>query len=291
MPSNQSKQFCPFGAGPRCARPLFEALGPLVMLSRTNRLTISLLSLFLVSCDQEALFESFIPKEEAAYAKAHLALYQQGDIEKIIYQLNPVVVDEATPDTVQGVIELFPDDDPIEILTVGSHTVEGSSSWSANLTFQYKFSESWLLAAVSLQRVNGELLINGVNIQLIETSLQELNAFRIDGQGFLGFFVILLASVISVFCIVTFIMCLRTPIPKRKWAWAIFTLLGFGTTSFNWTTGEVGYSVFSFQLLGAGFVKAGLYGPLVISFALPIGGIVFLSRRQSWLEEAKRADP
>jgi len=256
--------------------------------------TISLLLILLAGCDQEELFSSMVPEDEANFAKQHIDLIRSGDLDAVIAQLDRKIVTNDTRSQIEQLADLLPHEASTDIQTVGSHVTTGPQGRSAALTFQYEFADAWYLVAVWLRRSAGELLVTGVNVQPLEVPLQEMNAFGIDRRGVLGYLFMFCMVVVPLFCIAAFVTCLRTPIPKRKWLWALFTLLGFGTVSMNWTTGEVGYSILSIQLLGAGFAKAGLYAPWVVSFAAPLGAIVFLTRRSEWLAavpaERARAD-
>ena len=79
---------------------------------------------------------------------------------------------------------------------------------------------------------------------------------------------------IPIFILVTLVFAIRAKL-SRKWLWIIGILLGFVKFSLNWTTGQVGFQIISFQLLGAGFSKAGLVAPWTLSFTLPIVAVIF----------------
>ncbi|HAI69239.1 MAG TPA: hypothetical protein DCM38_07375, partial [Gammaproteobacteria bacterium] len=63
----------------------------------------------------------------------------------------------------------------------------------------------------------------------------------------------------------------------------IFILFGFVNVTVNWTTGGINIDPLSILLLGAGFRKVGLYGPVLISVAIPLGAIIFMIKRKKWL--------
>ena len=253
------------------------------VLRSSGILFVLVAQLLLTGCDQQALFDRLIPKEEAEFAKSHLALYRSGDVDAVLEQLYPQIVDDETRGKVEAVMAFFPDEEPVDIVVVGSNTQTTPNSWSAKLTFQYEFPETFMLAVVQLLKEDDKIWVSGVNVQLLEASLQEMNAFRISGRGVPGYVFLALAVGIPVLIIWAFILCMRTPIPKRKWAWGIFVLFGFGSVSVNWTTGDFGYSLLSWQLLGSGFEMAGPYAPVIISIGFPFGAIVFLNRRKEWL--------
>jgi hypothetical protein len=253
------------------------------------RRNIRLAAAFVVligGCNFEEIRDEFIPQEEAEFAKRHLALYPARDFDEIFSQLNPQLVNDDTRTALEEIASNFPKEEPVDVLVVGSNTMTSPNAWSANLTFQYQFPDTYLVAVVALVKVDGRLMINGVNIQLLESSLEEINKFKPGGRGAFGYVFLILAVSIPIFIITSFVACIRTPIPKWKWAWAIFVLMGMGVMRLNWTTGEFGYSLLSWQLLGAGFVKP-LYGPLILSIAAPIGASVFWARRKEWLLNAQ----
>lgn len=246
-----------------------------------RRLLIAICLFVLAGCDNEEVLSRLIPQEEVEFAKAHLALYPLENYDEILEQLDPRIVDDETRAKLEQVAAVFPKVSPTEILTVGSHTIVSNGAWSANLTFQYEFPEQYVIAAVHLEKQGDRLVIGGVNVQPLENSLQEINAFHVNGRGVLGYVFLVLATGVPVFVVASFILCLRTPIPERKWLWAIFVLFGVGTMKLNWTTGEFAYSMLSWQLLGAAFEKY-QYGPLILSVGLPFGAIVFWARRKEW---------
>ena len=73
-----------------------------------------------------------------------------------------------------------------------------------------------------------------------------------------------------------------------KWLWAIFTLLGIGTVSLNWTTGQMTIEPVAVRLLGmrAGWVDQ--YSPFVITLSVPLGAIVFLAKRKTLVYRGNR---
>jgi len=231
----------------------------------------------------EALVERFIPEREANFAKHHFELYTADNVDEIISELNPKAITESTEGELEKIIDYIPNGEPLSVQVVGSNSTSTPSSKTVNLTIQYEYPETWLFVTISVDSTDDRLMVNGINAQTAEMSLQEQNAFRLGANGLLGYTVVLFAIAVPIFCIFTFVLCLRTKIPKRKWAWALFTLMGFVTFKMNWTTGAWGVSIVSMQLLGAGFVRPGFAGPWILSIAFPLGALIFLSKRSQWL--------
>jgi hypothetical protein len=98
--------------------------------------------------------------------------------------------------------------------------------------------------------------------------------------------VIFVSSIIvPLLIIAAVVLCIRTPVPKRKWLWILFILMGVVRFKLYWTDGNLSI-IPGLQLLGAGYVRIGLLGPWFLSASLPIGAIAFLLRRRKWLAQA-----
>jgi len=235
----------------------------------------------LSGCDQQAMFEKFIPKEESAIAKKIVSQLAAKDYEAVEKQLDPSIKNASVLGALEQIAAMFPVDEPKSINTVGAYssTVNGVTSY--NLTFEYEFSKAWLLANVVLQRHGDEVTVLGLHVNPMQQSLKELNQFTFVGKGLLNYIVFALAIAIPLFIVFTLVLCFRTPIAKRKWLWLLFVALGFVQFSLNWTDGGYSIQPLSFALLGAGFFKAGPYAPVIFNIAFPLGAIIFLFKRRS----------
>lgn len=225
--------------------------------------------------------ERLVPKEEVEFSKKYLSLFQARNFEEISKPLNPKLKTQDLYSHLERVANFFPPDPPKNIELVGSHTFKSGDKWQANITFQYEFPSSWLIASVNLERIgNGKLIVNGVNVNPIHDSLENINRFTLKGKGPIHFLFLVLILFLPVFIIFTFVVCLRTQIKKKKWLWAIFILLGYGQFSLNWTTGTGSVNPIYFQFLGAGFVSAGKCAPFILSVSFPLGAILFWVKKR-----------
>lgn len=243
--------------------------------------------LALVGCDQKAWFEKFIPKEEAEFSKNYLALFQTRDFDAIEARIDQNLKNAQLRPKLEQIASSFPTEKPNDIQTVGAQTFSNADTTQVNLTFQYAYPGKWLLANVVLQKKGGETVVTGVNVQPLSDSLENINRFTFEGKGATHFAIFVSAIVVPLFIVAAIILCIKTPIPKRKWLWVIFILFGFVQTTLNWSDGNLNVNPLSFQILGAGFWKASPYGPLLLSVSIPIGAIVFLFRRKKWLAQAQ----
>ena len=255
---------------------------------RTRFLSICLFLIPLLSgCDVRGLAERFIPEAESEFAKTHFDLYRTGDVEQIIAQLHPALVDDDIRGKIEAIVDYVPGIEPTGFEVVGASTHSSGDTRTVNLTIEYRYPDEWLVFSITVDASGSAFRVNSVNALRMEQSLAETNAFRLAQNGLTGFLIAIAGVAVPVFCIAVFVICLRTPIPKGKWRWAIFTLLGAMTFQINWTTGETAFIPMHIQLLGAGFERAGFYGPWIISVSIPFGALVFLSKRKQWLVNAE----
>ncbi len=214
-----------------------------------------------------------------------LALFAAHDFDAIEAKLDPKLKDAALRGNLKQIADIFPPEKPKDIKVVGANTVSTSSSSQFNLTFQYEYTDKWLLANVMLEKTGNVLVVKAVHVEPLRDSLENINRFTFDGKGVAHYAVFLAAILIPVLIVVSLVLCMRTPIPKRKWLWVLFVLCGVVQFSLDWTTGAFNINPLSFQLLGAGFFKPYPFGAVTIGVSLPLGAIVFLFQRKKWLPQ------
>ncbi len=242
---------------------------------------VTLLTLLLAGCDQEAMLEKFVPKEEAALARELVAKIAARDFAAVEARLDSKLKLTDLHANLEAMSDLLPDTEPKAVRTIGAHTVASSSATTYNLTFEYEYPETWIVANVMLERRNEQLTLQSIYFTPYEQSLTTLNRFTFSGKGIAHYVVLVLVVAVPLFVIYALVACARTRIPKRKWLWLLFIAVGFVQLEFNWTTGAWDLAPLSFLLLGAGFFKAGPAAPYIFSLAVPVGAGVFLARRRS----------
>lgn len=245
-------------------------------------LPILVILLALTGCDQAAMFEKFVPKEEEALAKQVIGQLAVRDYAAVEAQLDRGL---QTPD-LRGKLEemarRLPSAEPKSVRTVGAHTNSTKSITRYDLAFEYEYADSWLVADVVLQRRDGAVAVHGIHFTSRKQSMEAENAFSFDGKGALHYAVIFLAVAIPLFVIYALAVCVRTNIPKRKWLWLLFVAVGVVQFHFNWSTGAWSIQPISFAVLGAGFSKTGPVGPYIFTLAFPLGALLFLATRKSF---------
>lgn len=240
-----------------------------------------------------------MPKVEDAFARRVLEQLQRGEIDNVLPLVSP---DLGSADSIRaglrGVAETFPAGPPTMLRVIGastnSYTYVGNtgheSGTRASLTYEIEFPNRWLVVNILIRNTAGKLIIDGVHAEPTTDSQEHLNAFSLRGKS-LGHYAMLVATVaVPLFILVVLVILARTKVTRRKWAWALGILCGFGVISFNWTTGQTSFNPLQFLLLGGAWFKAP-YGPVTLSVAAPVVAVVFLWKRHDWRSAQPQQPP
>ena len=241
---------------------------------------------FQIGCDLNPDLKDMMgrmaPDDDEEFAKRYLEILRNEDFDTAIRLLDPRFVKAGIESDLTAVASLLRQGDPISLELVGCKVFSGPDKRRTKLTYQYQFPNSWLLASVLVETVDGQKRIFEVRVNPTPKSAEELNAFTLSGRSVHNYVMLLLAMLIPIFIVVSLVVCIRTKLKKLKWLWIIFILLGFGRLGLNWSTGQVLFNPLSFhvQLLGASMVRQGLYAPWIITISPPLGAIIFLACRR-----------
>jgi len=258
-------------------------------MKRTLLVILAVLCLGLVACSQQAMVGKFEPQAESTVAKSIIDALRNGNIDAVKAQLDPKYRTPGVDDTLRKLAATFPAGQPDSMKIVGAHTAflrnNGVQTASFNLTYEYQFHDIWVVANVVLMRQHDQLLLEGLHAQRLSQSLEASHAFSLEGRDAAHWLVLLLAGAEALLCVYAFVLCLRTPIARRKWLWALFTLVGVTTLRFDWSNGHFAFQPVSVQLLGASAFAAP-YGPWVLGLSVPLGAIWFLAVRRRLMAAA-----
>lgn len=240
----------------------------------------ALFSLFLIACDQEAAFETLVPKEESALAKELIAKLAAKDFSAVESRLDSNLRTPDVREKLEQMVRILPTGKLESVRTIGANTTTSSTVTIYNLTYEYEYADGWAIANAILERRNGQVKLQGIHFSRTKESLSTLNRFTFEGKGIAHYIVFALSIFIPLFIVYSLVLCSRTKIPKHKWLWLLFIAAGFVQFQFNWTDGTWGVQPLSLLLLGAGYAKAGPVAPLIFRLAFPLGAVVFLAKRR-----------
>ena len=227
----------------------------------------------------DALPAALLPEPEIAFAKEHLNRLKLRDFDHVKALIDPSIQHEVTDELLDKMSRTLYPGEPLAVEVVGSQIQVRDGQWSGNFTFDYQYAEGWLLASTALKKVDDGYRVIGFSVRRTTASQRELNAFRWAGLSPLHYAALVCEVFFLLFMLVSFVTCLRTKMIRRKWLWAIATLIGWGSFQFNWASGVLAYQWLSFQIIGMGATKAGPAAPWILATTLPVGAMLFWLRR------------
>lgn len=234
----------------------------------------------ITSCSYEQMAEKLIPKEESQFAKTYLIKLKDKDLPFVKRYISPSIEKQVSDQKLLQVADYFPGGDLLSAELIGSQVNTINTHWTGNFTFEFHFSNGWAVANAVMEKNGDTPSIAGFNVYRTPASQQELNRFSLSGKTVGQYFLLFFAVAVIVFTFVTAYLCIRTPIPKRKWLWLLITLVGFGKFAMNWTTGQYEVQTLTVNLFSAGMFRAGPVAPWVLTVSLPLGAILFWIKRK-----------
>ena len=244
-----------------------------------KRMCLLLSVLLLTACSRQDMLHKFSISQDQAVAKGYIDQLIHRNFDPIEAAMDPSIRRPSLHQTLERMAALVPAEAPLSVKLVGASTLHTSKATTVNSTFEYQFKKRWLLINVAVQRAGSGQTIVGFHVVPRSESLEAENRFTLAGKGAAQYGILGAAILASILTLYALVACIRTRLRGRKWPWILFIVFGLGRFWVNWTTGQLGIQPISIQLFSAG-ASAQLYGPWLISAAVPLGAIVFLIRRQ-----------
>ena len=262
--------------------PIVRMLGN-VHLSRLSQALALTLLCALIGCDRTSMMRKMIPAQDATLAEHYMDAIRHKAYETVEQHADPSIAGPDLRNSLADLAAIFPDsaEDPASVKPVAINVFrKAGGATNTSITLEYEFSQEWVLAEVTTQKVDGIVTITGVHAKSIPESVESQNGFSLKNKGTSQYVVLFLAVLAPVFTLYALMLCIRTKIEKRKWLWIIFILVGVGKLTVNWTSGQMYVMPLAFQILSGGAMALG-YAPWMIYVSLPIGAIIFLVYRDS----------
>jgi len=238
-----------------------------------------LLVFLLYGCSQEEILQKFSTPADQAIAKNYIDRLRGHDFDEIEKAFDENIKGRDLPGTLAKMANLIPAGEPTSIKLVGAERYVMRDITTVNTTYEYNFAGTWLLINVAVRTQGEAKTIVGFHVRTENESLEEQNRFTLSGRPLFAYVVLGLAVSAALFSLYALVICIRTPMAKRKALWIVFILLGIGKISVNWATGQWGVYPLYVQLFSAS-AFAQFSGPWVISASVPLGAILFLVRRK-----------
>lgn len=248
------------------------------------------IGLLLAGCDQKALLQKFVPKDDDAFARRFLDAVRAGDYAGADQMLDASLRGEKSAGGLHDLNGVLAHGEPFSVEVIGCNVFTNASTQgttrTTNLSYQIHFSDSWAAGNVAVGHPSGGMCVLGSHFQPILDSLEALNRFTFTGKSILHYLFFAACIAVPALILVALIVCIRSQI-RRKWLWIIFILLGFVQFRLDWASGHIEVQPISFALFGASAFQPSPYAPWILGFAIPVGAIIFLvSRRRLLVDEA-----
>ncbi len=244
----------------------------------------SLAPIFMGSLTKAYFLDMFVPKEDAEYAKQYIERIREGDFATVEKETNSKIFNSDSSKTFYQLSELFPNEVPESIDIINERTEYNNELKKFFLLFEYEFSNKWLVVDIVIQKQGNNISVEGIHIKPLEDSIENLTRFTFSGKRPIHYIIFTLALGLLIFNIYVLALCIKTPIPRRKWLWIIFILTGFGAVSFNWVNGELFFTPLMVKIPLVQFSHE-LCQPFFITMLIPVGAIIFLFKRKKWMAE------
>lgn len=216
-----------------------------------------------------------LPADPAVEAVLMAALddIQSGRADALRARMTPEAAATVTPDEFQTLHDYAPRDRPLERRLVYFKNTWTSGRTTKLVRYELSYSDEGMLYEARLKKSEGGAWrIEHFNLNRATNDELASNRFTLAKPPAQILFLLLMAA--SVLTMLTaFVSTLLAPRFKRKWLWAIVSLVGLCTLGLDWTTGRAWIEPFTVNLVGAGVVRPGYLGffPWTLKVSLPIG--------------------
>jgi|GEM_PF-828404 hypothetical protein len=229
--------------------------------------------------DRASLLKRYTPQDDESLAIHYVDLLSQDRFEEVEAGLDPTMKNGETRETLASMAELFPSR-PISRKTVDANVVHGRDSSITSISLEYEFApRGWLLAQVVIQTRDGVKVISGFHVVPISAPIEVMNEFTFADKGFSQYAGLCLSILVSIFSLYSLVLCIRTPIGKKKWAWLVLIAVGGFRLTLNRTTGQWFFTPLAVQVPPV-MMFCSPYGPWMVQIAAPVGAIAFLLSRR-----------
>jgi hypothetical protein len=223
-------------------------------------------------------------------AKNYYEQLRQRQVEQIVQAFDPIADKNDLRGNLQKVIALVPEEEPLGTETLGaSAECKGSGVCTKLIILEYKYPDRWILFRITVSNRSGHYAITNLYVEPESKPIASMSQFTFRGKGMDHYMIVFLALLSAGIAIFALVLCIRTPIRKRKWLWIIINILGLGKLGIEWTNGALWYKVAYISILPVGF-GFDSESPFIYA-SIPAGAILFLLLRRRLAKASATAPP
>jgi len=236
-----------------------------------------LLLLGMTGCRVGWLFDRIAP-DAIRGGKVYFEELRQRQVNQILDSFDPSADKVRARNDLGSVVALVPQEEPLGVETLGATAeCKGSGVCTKMVTLEYKYPDRWVLFQVTVSNRTGNYAITDLSVKQESMPLESISQFTLRGKGWPHYAIVLMALFSVGLALDALVLCIRTPIQKRKWLWIIVTILGIGKLGIEWSSGELWDKILYISILpvGWGFDPE---SPFLYA-SIPAGAILFFLMR------------
>jgi hypothetical protein len=255
-----------------------------------KRLWTSVAILVLIGLTGCGWFIDRMAPDEIRNGKIYFEELRQRQTDQILQSFEPGDDKDQLRSQLGKVFPLVPQQEPISVETLGASTECKLSGFCTKLLIlEYKYPDRWIVFRVTVSNQSGHDAITDLTVQPESLPLQSMRRFSLRGKGLPYYLIILMAALFAGVAIYSVVLCIRTPIRKRKWLWILICILGLGKFGIEWVNGDLWYKLAHISILPAGW-GFDTDSPFVY-ISIPAGAILFLILRRRLIGTSMTALP
>lgn len=217
--------------------------------------------------------------EREAQADRVLAQVIAGDMAGVMAQASPQLNTPEAPAQLAQMRSVLPKSRPPEGRTVTWTHQAGTGGEQYSLAREYAFPEHVIVTqTLMVKGADGRWQVAGFHFNGGTRAEAEAAGFTLGGKSPLHYLVLAGMVIIPLFIVAT----VGTALYRRRWWWAAGALFSVMAFTVNWTTGAWSFAPLSFNILGAGFMKAGgTFAPWMLTVGFPLPAILFWALKKN----------
>lgn len=248
-------------------------------MARLGVLAVACLMTGLTGCNEGHFLDRIAP-ETTNEAKINFDYLRHRQFDRIESSLDASIDRTTLRDNLEQMAAAIPAGEPLSVKTVGAHADwDSRKGTNTRVDLEYQFPSQWILVEMIVHTQDSKSAITSFYVRQESQSLEEANRFTLAGKEPVQYAILGAAIGALGLMMYALILCIRTPMEKRKWLWIVLVFVGVAKVGVNWTTGETFYRIL-YVFIPAATAGNDLYGPWSVSVSLPLGALLFLAFRE-----------
>ncbi len=239
--------------------------------------------LALTSCIQQKIDTSQVPDDSSNFYQLRLDELRTEEYNKLLPYLHPNAIEKPTAQTLQQVASKLPQGGLFSAELIGFQTEKKINYTNIHLTYEYQFAAGWAVIEMVLHKYDHGVYIASIQVTPTIDSQRILNAPENSKITFQKLLVVF-AMLCSLFIMLSACLSIYHSPVKKKWLVLPVALIGISSTSLNWTTDHMEFTLFSITIIGTGVTSASEFSPFILFFTIPVGALIYWIIRKELIE-------